>query len=49
MPSLELDGCKHAERRVPTPAVVEHLQVLEDRISEFHASAVQELDLHAAA
>jgi hypothetical protein len=52
MPSLELDGGEHAERRMSALAVVEDLKVLEDRICEFDPcpppSAVEEFDLHPA-
>jgi hypothetical protein len=50
MPVLELDGCEHAKRGVPTLAVVEDLEVFEDRVREFDAclpsSTVQQLGLH---
>ena len=39
MPSLELDRRKHAKRRVAALAVVEDLEVLEDRVGEFGAAA----------
>lgn len=37
MPSLELDRGKHAKRRVAALAVVEDLEVLEDRVGELDA------------
>jgi hypothetical protein len=49
---FELDGCEHAKRGVAALAVVEDLEVLEDRVGELDsgvpALAVEELDLHAA-
>jgi hypothetical protein len=34
MPSLELDWCKHAKCRVTALAVMEDLEVFEDRVSQ---------------
>ena len=36
MSSLELDRAKHAKRRVSALAVMEDLEVLEDRIGQLH-------------
>ena len=49
--NLVLDRCKHAKRGVPTLAIVEDLEVLEDRIGELDAGSptltVEQLDLHS--
>jgi hypothetical protein len=48
---LELHGGEPAEGGVPAAAVVEDLEVVEHRVSQFKAgapaSAVEELDLYA--
>jgi len=50
VPSLELDRGKHAKRRVTALAVMEDLEVFEDRVGQLDAgapgAAVKELDLH---
>ena len=50
--SFEHDWCKHAKRRVPALAVVEDLEVFEDRCGEFEPGApplpIEKLDLHPA-
>jgi hypothetical protein len=50
--SFELDWCEHAKSRVAPLAVVELLEILEDRVRQLDPGApalpVQELDLHAA-
>ena len=52
MSSLELDWGKHAKCRVTALAVMEDLEVLEDRVRQLHPSppapTVQEFDLHPA-
>jgi len=49
--SFELDGCEHAKGGVAPLAVVEHLEVLEDRVGQLDPGppslSVEELDLHA--
>ena len=47
---FKFDRGQHAETGVPSPAVVEHLDVLEDRVRELDpglpAARVEQLDLH---
>jgi hypothetical protein len=52
VPGLELDWGKHAQCRATALAIVEDLEVLEDRVRQLHPSppapTVQALDLHPA-
>ncbi len=47
---LELDGCQHLKRRVAALAIVEDLQILEDRVGQLHSGlpclSVEQLRLH---
>ena len=52
MPSLELDRCEHTQGRVAALAIVEDLEVLEDRARQLDSGLpplpIEELDLHPA-
>ena len=51
MSSLKLERCEHTQRRVTPLAIVEDLEVFEDRTGQFDACApalpIEQFDLHA--